>query len=213
MIKLVLSGGISLAVTYVLTFSLRAIGSRYDIVDVPTARSSHREPTVRIGGLAVFVGAVFGLVPGWPDPVSNVSARSANCGVYPACDAPAKRRMSSARGRARSLARKSPKKRRPIDIFKELVYIRDLIMHPNLTFEILMTREEVFRRQDPKRKRWKGWYVYDRGLVEVVERITLGSFRDFKNLLAVSNQIGLRSKMKSFFTFHLPGLPMIVNCS
>lgn len=79
--------------------------------------------------------------------------------------------------------KKSPKKGRPIDIFKELVYIRDLVMHPNLTFEILMTREEVIRRQDPKRRRWKGWYVYDRGLVEVVERIELGSFRDFKNLL------------------------------
>jgi hypothetical protein len=56
-------------------------------------------------------------------------------------------------------------------------------MHPNLTFEILMTREEVIRRQDPKRRRWKGWYVYDRRLVEVVDRIVLGSYRDFKNLL------------------------------
>ncbi len=79
--------------------------------------------------------------------------------------------------------KKSPKKGRAIDIFKELVYIRDLVMHPNLTFEILMTREEVIRRQDPKRKKWKGWYVYDRGLVEVVDRIVLGSYRDFKNLL------------------------------
>ena len=79
--------------------------------------------------------------------------------------------------------KKSPKKGRAIDIFKELVYIRDLVMHPNLTFEILMTREEVIRRQDPKRKKWKGWYVYDRRLVEVVERIELGSLQDFKNLL------------------------------
>ena len=79
--------------------------------------------------------------------------------------------------------RKSPKKGRAINIFEELVYIRDLVMHPNLTFEILMTREEVIRRQDPKRKKWKGWYVYDRGLVEVVDRIVLGSFKDFKNLL------------------------------
>ena len=79
--------------------------------------------------------------------------------------------------------KKSPKTGRPIDIFKELVYIRDLVMHPNLTFEIFMTRELVIRRQDPNRKKWKGWYVYDRRLVEVVERITLGSYRDFKNLL------------------------------
>ncbi|MCK5309581.1 MAG: hypothetical protein KAJ64_02950 [Thermoplasmata archaeon] len=79
--------------------------------------------------------------------------------------------------------RKSPKKGRPIDIFKELVYIRDLVMHPNLTFEILMTREEVIRRQDPKRKKWNGWYVYDRRLVEVVESITLSSYANFKRLL------------------------------
>jgi hypothetical protein len=79
--------------------------------------------------------------------------------------------------------KKSPKKGRSIDIFEELLYIRELVMHPNLTFEILMTREEVIRRQDLKRKRWKGWYVYDRRLVEVVDRIVLGSYRDFKNLL------------------------------
>ena len=90
--------------------------------------------------------------------------------------------------------KKSPKKGRPIDIFKELVYIRDLVMHPNLTFEILMTREEVIRRQDPKRRRWKGWYVYDRGLVEVVERIELGSFRDFKNLLPEDLNIPFTNK-------------------
>ena len=66
---------------------------------------------------------------------------------------------------------------------KELVYIRDMVMHPNLTFEILMTREEAIRRQDPKRKKWKGWHVHDRRLVEVTERIVLGSYRDFKNLL------------------------------
>ncbi|MDD4307565.1 MAG: hypothetical protein PHU53_02010 [Thermoplasmata archaeon] len=79
--------------------------------------------------------------------------------------------------------RKSPKTGRPIDLFGELVYIRDIAMHPNLTFEILMTREEVIRRQDPKRRRWNGWYVYDRRLVEVVDRIVLASYRDFRRLL------------------------------
>lgn len=79
--------------------------------------------------------------------------------------------------------RKSPKIGRPIDIFEELVYIRDLVMHPNLTFEILMTREEAIRRQDPKRRRWNGWYVHDRRLVEVVDRIPLASHRDFMKLL------------------------------
>ena len=79
--------------------------------------------------------------------------------------------------------KKSPKKGRAIDIFEELIYIRELVMHPNLTFEILMTREEVIRRQDPKRRRWNGWYVYDRRLVEVVERIPLASYSDFRKLL------------------------------
>ncbi len=79
--------------------------------------------------------------------------------------------------------RRSPKVGRAIDIFEELVYIRDLVMHPNLTFEILMTREEVIRRQDPKRRRWNGWFVYDKRLVEVVDRIVLASYRDFRGLL------------------------------
>ncbi|MFO7619461.1 MAG: hypothetical protein R6W91_07420 [Thermoplasmata archaeon] len=79
--------------------------------------------------------------------------------------------------------RKSPKVGRPIDIFNELVYIRDLAMHPNLTFEILMIRAEEIRRQDPKRKRWRGWYAHDRKLVEVLESITLASHRDFRKLL------------------------------
>jgi hypothetical protein len=84
----------------------------------------------------------------------------------------------------REVARKrSPKVGRPIDIFPELVYIRDIVMHPNLTFEILMTREEEHRRQDPKRRRWNGWYVHDRRLVEVVERIPLASYSDFRKLL------------------------------
>ncbi len=88
----------------------------------------------------------------------------------------------------------SPKKGRPIDLFRELVYIRDLVMHPNLTFEILLTREEVIRRQDPKRKKWKGWYVYDRRLVEVVERIPLGSYSQFRRLLPEDLKIPFTNK-------------------
>ena len=90
--------------------------------------------------------------------------------------------------------RKSPKKGRAINIFEELVYIRDMVMHPNLTFEILMTRELVIRRQDPKRRKWRGWYVYDRRLVEVVDRIVLGSYNDFKNLLPEDLEIPFTNK-------------------
>lgn len=90
--------------------------------------------------------------------------------------------------------RKSPKKGRAIDIFRELVYIRDLIMHPNLTFEILMTREEVIRRQDPNRRKWNGWYVHDRRLVEVVDRIELGSYQDFRRLLPENLDIPFTNK-------------------
>ena len=62
---LFLIGGISLAVAYGLTFPLRSIGLRHGIVDIPTGRSSHRKPTVSIGGPAIFVGTVVGLVLGW----------------------------------------------------------------------------------------------------------------------------------------------------
>jgi len=90
--------------------------------------------------------------------------------------------------------KKSPKKGKPIDIFEELVYIRELVMHPNLTFEILMTREEEIRRQDPKRRKWNGWYVYDRRLVEVVDRIVLASYRDFKALLPADLPVPFTNK-------------------
>ena len=54
-----------MAVAYALTFPLRAIGLRHGVVDIPTGRSSHRKPTVRIGGPAIVVGTAVGLVLVW----------------------------------------------------------------------------------------------------------------------------------------------------
>ena len=64
--QVVLIGSVSFAIACILTFPLRAVGVRYGIVDVPTVRSSHRRPTVRIGGPAILVGTIAGLAVGSP---------------------------------------------------------------------------------------------------------------------------------------------------
>jgi hypothetical protein len=79
---------------------------------------------------------------------------------------------------------RSPKAGRVIDIFDELVSIPELIMDPNLTFEVALTEEEhvtMFSHRR-KRRRWKRG-VEDRRLVAVRRSVTLASISDFQALL------------------------------
>jgi hypothetical protein len=68
--------------------------------------------------------------------------------------------------------RKSPKKGRMEDLFRELVSIPRLLANPNFSFEVLTIREEEVRRYDARRKRWrrKGWIIEGRRLVDVLDR-------------------------------------------
>lgn len=83
--------------------------------------------------------------------------------------------------------RKSPRRGRLEDVFFELVRIPHLITHPNLSLEVLLTREEEIRRNDGRGSwRRKGWSISDRRLINVVERYLLVDPDDFHTFLPVS---------------------------
>lgn len=80
--------------------------------------------------------------------------------------------------------RRSPKHGSVVDLFAELVAFPDLINSPNLTVEVLLTREDEIRRHDPTRAwRRKGWVVEERHLIEVVESHEFGGASDLAALL------------------------------
>lgn len=80
--------------------------------------------------------------------------------------------------------RKSPKHGQPLDIFTELVRLTSLIPHPNLTIEVLLTQEEEIWRDDGQGSwRRKRWSVYDRRLLEVVERVSFSSAADYLGVI------------------------------
>jgi hypothetical protein len=80
--------------------------------------------------------------------------------------------------------RKSPKRGAAVDLFGELVSFPELIAHPDLTIEVLLTREEEVRRFDGN-KGWrrKGWVVEGRRLLEVVDRLIVDSPEALASLL------------------------------
>ena len=66
--------------------------------------------------------------------------------------------------------RKSPKRGSLLDLFAELVSFPQLLAHPNLTVEVLLTHEQEVRRFDKARAwRRRGWVVEERRLIEVVD--------------------------------------------
>ncbi|PID84788.1 MAG: hypothetical protein CSB13_11400 [Chloroflexi bacterium] len=76
--------------------------------------------------------------------------------------------------------RKSPKRGKTIDIFKELLYITDLILHPHLTIQVLLTQEEEILRDDGKGSwRRKRWSVYDRRLLNVGKEARFTQAEDY----------------------------------
>jgi hypothetical protein len=67
--------------------------------------------------------------------------------------------------------RLSPRHCSYLDIFEELIRIPELITNPNLTIELLLVQIEEFRMNDGKGSwRRKGWSIYDRRLVKVLEK-------------------------------------------
>lgn len=80
--------------------------------------------------------------------------------------------------------RKSPKRGRVEDVFRELVSIPDLMQHERFVLEVLMIREEEVRMYDGKGSwRHPEWRKEDRRLLEVVEQRRLSGPADAAALL------------------------------
>ena len=80
--------------------------------------------------------------------------------------------------------RRSPRHGAPTDVFAELVSFPDLIGHPHLGIDLVMTKEEEVRTHTPG-KSWRrnGWSVVERRLLEVTDTIVLSAMEDYARLL------------------------------
>jgi hypothetical protein len=67
--------------------------------------------------------------------------------------------------------RKSPKRGRVGELFRELVRIPELLARPEFAIEVLLIREEEVRRHDPSRAwRRRGWVTEERRLLGVLSQ-------------------------------------------
>lgn len=83
--------------------------------------------------------------------------------------------------------RKSPRRGRVEQVFKELVHLPVLLTHPNFSLEVLLIKEEEVRRPEGKKTRWnKGWVKVERRLLGVVERHVFETPADLARLLPAS---------------------------
>jgi hypothetical protein len=73
------------------------------------------------------------------------------------------------------------------DVFHELVYIPSLLRDPNFSLEVLLVRSEDLLIDDGKGSwRRRRWSIYDRRLLDVVERILFEAPDDLLKLLPSS---------------------------
>lgn len=80
--------------------------------------------------------------------------------------------------------RKSPKRGKLLNIFSELVRIPHLLLHPNLTLEVLLThQEEVWRDDGQGSWRRRGQSLHDHHLLNVVDRAVYHSATDYLAVL------------------------------
>ncbi|MEM7796749.1 MAG: hypothetical protein AAF579_20115 [Cyanobacteria bacterium P01_C01_bin.118] len=110
--------------------------------------------------------------------------------------------------------RKSPKKGRVEDVFKEMVSLPQLVLNPNFSLEVLMIQEEEVRRFKEKR-RWRrhGWCTEERRLLAVVERHLLETPADWLSFLPkdmetfttrnIADAIGIRRDLAQKIAYSL----------
>ena len=80
--------------------------------------------------------------------------------------------------------RRSPKRGRILHLFDEMVYLPELISHPNFSLEILLTRElEYWVNSGAGSWRRKGWQITDRRLVSIEASKSFSSPADYLALL------------------------------
>lgn len=80
--------------------------------------------------------------------------------------------------------RKSPKRGRVEDLFRELVSFPHLLNHDNFSLEVLLIHaEEVWRVDEKRGWRRRGWRVDERRLLEVVDRRLFAAPQHWRALL------------------------------
>jgi hypothetical protein len=80
-------------------------------------------------------------------------------------------RLASAADRGGGGRRKSPRRGRWEELFREMVSIPQLLSNPNFSLQVLMIKEEETRRFDGRRlSRRKGWVSEGRRLLEVLDQ-------------------------------------------
>lgn len=117
--------------------------------------------------------------------------------------------------------RKSPKRGRVEEIFNELVYIHPFLNHPNLIIEVTMVQEEVSWRDDGRGSwRRKGWSVYDRRLLSVIDSISFHMPEEYAELLPkdlddpftnrdLATAAGLRMRLAQKMTYCLRSMGLL----
>lgn len=81
--------------------------------------------------------------------------------------------------------RRSPRKGHPSHIVNELIYLPGMLELPNLSVEVVLTHEEVWRTYDARKRRGRGgWRTRERRLLEVVSRTRFDCTADLYQLLA-----------------------------
>jgi hypothetical protein len=72
--------------------------------------------------------------------------------------------------------RRSPKRGAIVHILRELVYLPEMLKHPNFAVEVVLTEEEELQTFDPKARRGRGgWRRKGRHLLNILERYRLQS--------------------------------------
>lgn len=80
--------------------------------------------------------------------------------------------------------RRSPKHGTTTDVFSELVSFPELLMHQDLSVEVVLTSEEEYRYHTPDRAwRRNGWAVLERRLLDVVGSHRLTTPADLASML------------------------------
>jgi hypothetical protein len=83
--------------------------------------------------------------------------------------------------------RKSPRRGRVEDLFRELVSIPQLLANPHFSLEVVLIQEEEVRRYEGKRNwRRKGWVTEERRLLQVVDQRLFAEPHDWQALLPAS---------------------------
>jgi len=83
-----------------------------------------------------------------------------------------------------SKRRKSPKHGRIYNIFYQLIYIPDYLLHPNFSVEVcLVEQEDVWKNDGKGSWRRKGWSLCDQHLLRITGRITFSGAADYLGLL------------------------------